>query len=258
MTRILLRIANAIVSIVVLLSLTIAGAYAGYALWDNSRIYSAAEDVQADMIKLKPKTEEGEDGPTFAELLNVNPDVCGWVTLDNTKIDHPIVQGQDNMCYINTDVYGNFSLAGSIFLDSRNDNAFGDTFSLLYGHHMENSGMFGDLDLYKDRQFFLDNTSGLLILPDSSYDLEIFACLVVEASDDMIFDPTRWQADISNLLSYTKENAMYFRQETLDMLAKEDCPHILAFSTCSAEFTDARTVVLARMENHLSGIQEGS
>lgn len=258
MTRILLRIANAIVSIVVLLSLTIAGAYAGYALWDNSRIYSAAEDVQADMIKLKPKTEKGEDGPTFAELLNVNPDVCAWVTLDNTKIDHPVLQGQDNMSYINTDVYGNFALAGSIFLDSRNDHAFGDTFSLLYGHHMENSGMFGDLDLYKDRQFFLDNTSGLLILPDSSYDLEIFACLVVEASDDMIFDPTRWQADISNLLSYTKENAMYFRQETLDMLAKEDCPHILAFSTCSAEFTDARTVVLARMENHLSGIQEGS
>lgn len=258
MFRLFLRTTNFLLSFVVLVFLCIAGAYAGYALWDNSQIYAAAENVQADMMKLKPKTDEAQQGPTFEQLQAINPDVCAWVTLDNTKIDHPVLQGQDNMSYINTDVYGNFALAGSIFLDSRNDNAFGDTFSLLYGHHMENSGMFGDLDLYKDRQFFLDNTSGLLILPDSSYDLEIFACLVVEASDNMIFDPTRWQADISNLLSYTKENAMYFRQETLDMLAKEDCPHILAFSTCSAEFTDARTVVLARMENHLSGIQEGS
>lgn len=257
MTRILLRIANALVSIVVLLSLTIAGAYAGYALWDNSRIYSAAEDVQADMIKLKPKTEKGEDGPTFAELLNVNPDVCGWVTLDNTKIDHPIVQGQDNMCYINTDVYGNFSLAGSIFLDSRNQNDFSDTVSLLYGHHMEHSGMFGDLDLYKDPDFFRENKTGTLITPDETYDLEIFACLLTEASDKEIFEPTDWHSNnLHSFEPYIQENALSLRQDVLDALLEQENPHILVLSTCSSEFTDARTIVLATMTPHRLGAEE--
>ena len=95
------------------------------------------------------------------------------MTLDNTNIDHPVVQGQDNLTYVNRDVYGNFALAGSIFLDSRNDSSFSDPYSLLYGHHMENSGMFGDLALYKEEAFFQENSTGYLITPEGVYDLEI-------------------------------------------------------------------------------------
>ena len=54
MLKILLKVANSVVSLVVALCLCTAGLYAAYALWDNSRIYAAAGDVQADMIKLKP------------------------------------------------------------------------------------------------------------------------------------------------------------------------------------------------------------
>lgn len=152
----------------------VAGVYAAYALWDNNRIYSAANDVQADMVKIKPAVEE-DGGASFEELLAINRDVCGWVTLDNTKIDHPVLQDSTNLTYINRDVYGNFALAGSIFLDTRNERDFSDAYSLLYGHHMENSGMFGDLDLYKDQTFFDENSAGMLILPDRAYNLEIFA-----------------------------------------------------------------------------------
>ena len=127
------------------------------------------------MLKLKP----AEDSPSFEELLAINPDFKGWVTLDGTNIDHPILQGKTNLSYINTDVYGNFSLAGSVFLDSRNNGNFEDTYSLLYGHHMENSKMFGDLDLYKEERFFRENQTGKLILPDRIYKLEIFASLIV-------------------------------------------------------------------------------
>lgn len=248
MARAILKVANGCISLIVILFLLVAGVYAGYALWDNNRIYSAAENVQADMIKLKPTVITAEDtAPSFEELLAINPDVCGWITLENTKIDYPILQGKTNLDYINTDVYGNFALAGSIFLDTRNDNSLTDAYSLLYGHHMENSGMFGDLDLYKDKDFFNSSTTGTLISLDGVYELEIFACLLVSSSDSHVFEPQRWRDDIDGLLPYINENALHTRENATSDLETTDAPKILAMSTCSSEFTDARTILLALM-----------
>ena len=103
--RFFLKTANSLVSLVVILFLTVAGVYSGYALWDNAQVYAAVDDVQSELLKLKPDAAE-EDGASFEELLAVNPDVCAWLTLDNTGIDYPVVQGEDNLSYINTDVYG--------------------------------------------------------------------------------------------------------------------------------------------------------
>ena len=246
--RFFLKTANSLVSLVVILFLTVAGVYSGYALWDNAQVYAAVDDVQSELLKLKPDVSE-EDGASFEELLAINPDVCAWLTLDNTGIDYPVVQGEDNLSYINTDVYGEFALAGSIFLDSSCDNTFHDQYSLLYGHHMENSKMFGDLDLYEDEEFFNENTTGMLILPDRSYELEIFACLRVSASEDAVFYPQQWQTNTDGLLEFVSENAMHIHQDTFDRIgSSEDFSQILAMSTCSSEFTDARTILLAVMK----------
>lgn len=86
-------------NLVVILSLSVAGIYAAYALWDNSRVYTAANDVQADMVKIKPVVEE-EGGASFEELLAINPDVCAWVTVDNTNIDLPVLQGSTNLTFL--------------------------------------------------------------------------------------------------------------------------------------------------------------
>lgn len=253
LSKMVLRAVTFLFNLTVSLLLVIACAYSAFALWDNSRIYSAAGDVQADMIKLKPQisADEGEEeGPGFSELLKVNPDVCGWLTLDGTQIDYPILQGETNFTYINTDVYGNFALAGSIFLDSRCGRDFTDTYNLLYGHHMADHKMFGDLDLYKDADFFEENRTGTLILPTDVYQLEIISCMLVGASEDRIFDPTRWRDDnIASLLDYVKQNSLYFREEALEELTAGEEPfRLLCLSTCASEFTDARTIVLTVMK----------
>ena len=252
-SKLFLKGANALVSFVVAVFLIVAGTYSVYALWDNEQIYAAADNVQADMIKLKPKvtvTAEGEEeeGATFDELLAINKDIRAWVTVDNTNVDFPVVQGEDNLSYINTDIYGNFALAGSIFLDSRNAPDFSDAYSLLYGHHMANSGMFGDLDLFKDERFFHDNRTGMLILPDRAYNLEIYACLLVKASEDNIFEPEAVSGDMNKLYDFCTENAMYVHAETIEAARNDPSAKTLALSTCSSEFTDARTIVLAVMQ----------
>lgn len=242
-----IRAANTLVSAVVVLFLLAAGAYSVYALWDNAQVYAAVDDVQAELLSMKP--ESGRDnGASFGKLRAVNPDVCAWLSVDNTAIDYPVLQGEDNMTYINRDVYGDFALAGSIFLDASCDDTFHDAYSLLYGHHMENSKMFGDLDLYKDATFFDENTTGELILPDRTYKLEIMACLLVPASEESIFEPQLWDADLDGLLDFARSNALDLHEDTFRRFEAEGGSQILAMSTCSAEFTDARTILLAWMQ----------
>ena len=275
MFRLLLRFLHGIISFAVATSLVTAGAYAGYALWDNQQVYSAAESTQLEMLRFKPRavTEAGvvEEAPSFDELLAINPDVCGWVTMDNTAIDHPILQGRNNLSYINMDVYGNFALAGSIFLDTRCSKDCSGNYNLLYGHHMDNHGMFGDLDLYKDEAFFNANTTGTLILPAGVYALRTMACIVTEASDDALFDPDNWQESTTDttdvdtltpspqevrrlmgLVDYCEENAMHINPDCVAELERRlnlgENPRILALSTCSSEYTNARTILLTLIE----------
>lgn len=248
-SRVFLKIANFVVSLVVFLALFAFGAFAVYALWDNEQVYSAVADAKADMLRLKPTADDADATPSFDQLLKINPDVCAWLTLDNTEIDYPVVRGTDNLHYVNTDVFGDYALSGSIFLDCRNSRDFSDPYSVLYGHHMANHLMFGDLDLYKDPSFFAENPSGRLLLPDGEYDLDIFACLLVNAGDNVIFNPTRRQTgNTSQLLQYVRDNALNLRSETLDALAVAESPRVLALTTCASEFTDARTIVLAAVK----------
>lgn len=250
LAQFMLQAANKLINLGVVVTLCLTAAYAAYALWDNSLIYRAVDDVQAEMLKLKP--EIGKQGPTFDELRKINPDVRAWVTLDGTKIDYPILQGKTNLTYINMDVYGKFALAGSIFLDSRNDGQFKDDYSLLYGHDMEESKMFGDLKRYKNKQFFNKNQTGTLILPDRAYDLKVYATLLIGSADERIFNPDHWQGNIEGLIAFAKAEALFINEAALKQgqQAPDKTPQILALTTCSSEFTQARTVVLAVMVPH--------
>ena len=166
-----LKFFDDVTSALVAVLLALLAVYAGYALWDNRQVYAAAEEVQASLLTLKPQ----EGGTPFAELRAVNADVCAWVTLDGTGVDYPVVQGKDNLTYVNTDVYGNFSLAGTIFLDTRCAPDFAGGYSLLYGHHMVSGQMFGDLEKYQDAAFLREHRTGTLLLPDGACTLEVFA-----------------------------------------------------------------------------------
>ena len=229
----ILRFLDDLSSAVVALLLMLLAVYAGYALWDNGQVYAAAEEVRTSLLALKPS----EDGPSFAALRAVNPDVCAWVTLEGTGVDYPVVQGADNLTYVNTDVYGEFSLSGTIFLDSRCAPDFSDAYGLLYGHHMVNGQMFGDLEKYQDAAFLETHTAGTLLLPERTCRLEVLGCLLIPASEERIFQPET--ADAAALLDWAGDTALVWR-------GSDAAPErVLALSTCSSAFTDARTVVLA-------------
>ena len=65
--RRVLKVANSLVTLVVVVFLIVAGAYSAYALWDNAQVYAAVDDVQSELLKLKPVVEE-DGGASFDEL----------------------------------------------------------------------------------------------------------------------------------------------------------------------------------------------
>lgn len=245
MQRKIVRIINGLVSAAEAVLLILVLLYAVYALWDNQHVYNKASNLQSQLLSFKPQ-EEDEQGPSFDELQKINPDVCAWLTMDGTRIDFPVLQGSNNFEYLSLDVYGEFSLAGSIYLDSRNARSYADPYSLLHGHHLDQGRMFGDLDLYKQRDFFDANTTGTLVTPDGIYHLDVIAYLPIKSTDDVIFAPQRWLEDAAPVLDYTVAHARYLHEETLST-ARESGARLLSLATCSSEASDARTIILCMM-----------
>ena len=238
----LLKWLNRCLNAAVILVIVAAMVYSLYSIWDNNSIYQAALDISQRILREKPN----DDQPSFDELQKINPDVCAWLTMNGTRIDGPIVQGENNEEYLNKDVYGEYSLAGTLFLDTRCSRDFGDFSGLVYGHHMEKHAMFGDLDLYLEREFFNQNTTGTLLIPDKKISLHVLAVQVVSDWDSWIFDPASADADPSGFLDYIESNAKYIHSSVLKRVKKNlDKYHILVLSTCSSHQEDDRTVVLA-------------
>ena len=254
MARRLLNFLDGLLNLITMLVIVVVGAYAGYALWDNEQIYASAGNVQEDMLLYKNSAED-DMMEMFEELRGINPDVQAWLELDNTKIDYPMLYGESNSYYLGRDVYKNFALAGSIFIDTRCDRELRSCYSLIHGHHMTNHMMFGDLDLYKDETFFWENRTGTVLLPDRKYELRTMAVLITHAVHEVIFEPQKWADDIEEPLLYAREVSMYKDEEMIDRLLLENeeaknggrKPQLIVMATCSSESDASRTVLLCEM-----------
>ena len=244
-----LKVSNYILTRVVVIVMILLLLLSGYFLWSNQRVYLDAEDVYNNLLKLKPEITDNNAKPDLKALKNINPDVIGWITVDGTKIDYPVVQGKDNLYYMNRDFYGKSSLSGSIFLDTRNSKDFSDAYSLLYGHHMDNHLMFGDLDLFKKETFFRDNSTGQLLTEEKVMELDVLAIMELPDSTKEIFNPTMWGSDLSNLASFIGEHALFVQEEALKNLkASPKMIQVISLVTCASGHTGMRTVLLLTAE----------
>lgn len=148
------------------------------------------------------------------------------------------------MEYVNKDVYGDFSLSGSIFLDSDNSRDLSDSYTLVYGHHMDNGAMFGDVVEFVNADYFDSHPTGTLYLPDATYSIEIFACVQVDAFDSMIYNPkAQPQGDVSELLNYVDEIAVQSRY-----IGVQPGDKVIGLSTCATAETNGRVVIFGRLD----------
>ena len=245
---------NKLLEVLAALLISLMLLYGGYSLWDtwqvNHRAFAGEE-----IMKYKPTGDTGGN-LSLSELQQINPDVCAWLTVDGTHIDYPVVQGRTNLEYLNKDIYGEFALSGSIFLDSRNNRDFTDSYSLLYGHHMENGAMFGDVTKFREKDYFEKHRTGTIYLPGESEEIQWFACLETDAYDPVVYNPESYgQENQSELLEYIQVHAVQYKEP--DVFLESNKPEdseaesqwkILGLSTCLEDQTNGRAVLFGIME----------
>lgn len=209
-----------------------------YAFWDTHQIMEVADSETYSMYK-----PNSEDDLTFDQIRAKNPDVLGWIDVYGTNIDYPIVQGKDNEEYLNKTVLGKFSTTGSIFLDASNKKDFSDFQNILYGHYMAERKMFGDMELFKSREFFNTHKYGVIHrVNKKSKGIEFFAFLKTVGTDDKILSIAKNSQEKPDLIDYIYENADYSRK--LDFGENEN---LVILDTCDLSVTNGRYIFIGRL-----------
>jgi len=232
------RIANDIINNALLVIIVALLAFAVYALWDSKQIYYAASKSNYEVYK--PDKEGG--GNTFKELQAINPEVIAWIDVYGTNIDYPVVQGEENSKYVNTNAEGRYSLTGAIFLDAGNSADFSDFNNILYGHHMDKNVMFGEIGSFAKKSVFDSHRYGNLFTGGKDYGIEFFALVEADAYDRQVFRIKVDEEERMLFLSGLLESAVQKRDVRVT-----GSDRIVLLTTCSTASTNGREILVGLM-----------
>lgn len=166
-----------IIAVILLIFLVCAISYLVYNFYNSNKNKSLYDDLQQDIIPDETTNELAQVNNQFVdkvkELQQENADVKGWVRIDDTKINYPLLQTTNNEYYLTHNYKKEKSSYGSIFINSncniKNENAN----VIIYGHDMQDGQMFKDLLQYKDKTFYEQHPIIKIATEESEQEYEI-------------------------------------------------------------------------------------
>lgn len=208
------------------------------------------ETAGKDTAQEETKTQgEPEILSKFTALYHENSDFSGWLSIEGTKINYPVMSRQgDNNYYLDKNFNGQEDKNGLLILDYRSNVLESGQNIIIYGHNMRTGVMFGTLKSYKDKDFCMEHQT---IRFDSLYsegEYSVVAAMLsaVAYEDEDVF--RYYDAiDISTKESFDEfkqnieSNALYITDESLEY--GDSC---LILSTCDYYTEDGRFVVIAK------------
>ena len=238
--------------LVLVVSIAVAG-YSGFQLYKGIKDYRDSENAYQNLAQnTEGQTEEtivtdqGErhnfTKANFEALAEINPDVVGWLSLEDTVINYPIVQGSDNEYYLHHLFTKEYNNTGCIFMDVDNAKDFSDLNTVLYAHHMRNGSMFAELEGYRDQEYYDTHRELVLQTPSGNYLVEPFAGLLTDGYSDYI--QIGFQ-DGDSFLSYVNQMRSQSTFQSDVTITAED--RILTMSTCRYDVENGRYAVFAKL-----------
>ncbi len=127
----------------------------------RERVVAENRDVRTDPESYDDKEKVTFDKskilPELADIYEINTDLIGWLSIEGTEIDYPVVQCEDSNFYLEHDFNKEENRNGQIILDTKCD-PFTPSYNLIIsGHHMRNGSMFGKLPLYSDSEYWREH-----------------------------------------------------------------------------------------------------
>ena len=196
-----------------------------------------------DVPETQP-TEPKEYAPIsvdFEALREVNPYVVGWIYCPDTPISYPIVQTANNTDYLRRGLDGVYRHGGTIFLDYRLEGDFSDYNSIIYGHNLLDSSMFGTLERYKDQSYYESHPTLYLLTPEQDYRVDLIAGLSLDARSVLYRTEHTFETYRDFLSSVLSQSNFQSGRTT------EGITRTLTLSTCSYSYDDARYIVVGTL-----------
>lgn len=185
----------------------------------------------------------------FQDLLAVNSDAVGWITVPGTSVDFPLLQTTDNAFYLRHDLHKNYERTGIPFVDYETDLKSGPHI-IIYGHNMSDTSTerFSQLRFYRDPDFCRDHPTIQLDTLYESTVYKVVAVYVITAleSDPDVFHFNRYitfadDGEWQDYLDEVQKRAFY----TVDGYAQPG-EKLLSLCTCMHVMENDRIIIMAR------------
>ena len=214
------------------------------------------QELQELMQEKEDEPGENSSGDSFIEvdagilaLHEENPDCIGWLTIEGTKIDYPVMyRPGDKNYYLHRDFNGEYSANGCLFLSEKCDPEISDNL-IIYGHHMNSGKMFAALEGYKQQAFYEEHP---LILFNTLHGKETYQVMAafstpVYTGNDFAyytFTKAENEGEYQAFINAIMERSFY---ETGITAVYGD--KLLTLSTCEYSQKNGRMVVVAKQVN---------
>ncbi len=194
------------------------------------------------------KTIELEVLEEYQTLYNKNKKLIGWLKIDDTNIDYPVMQTANNEYYLDHNFDQEYDKNGSLFLDKDCDVVHRNTNLIIYGHHMKSGRMFGNLNQYSSEEYGKKHS---LIQFDTIYEKGTYEVMYVFRSriyneEEVVFKYYQFfdAASEKEFESNMQEMAALSLYDTGVTASFGD--ELLTLSTCDNSEADGRFVVVAK------------
>ncbi|WP_195951613.1 class B sortase [Clostridium saudiense] len=251
------KIINIILVAIIIVCLSIIG-YKYYNYNKDDKLNSEIQDLQpvineaSDSDNNSSGENDGQDqskegnyvnSANEEELKSINSDYKMWIQIENTNINYPVVQSSDNDYYLKHNFRKESNISGTVFVESAND-IDNDKNIILYGHNMRNGTMFNNITNYKEESFFNEDNKINIIMNNTLYEYEVFSVYVKNVSEVNLAIGFANEDEFINYAYNEADESLY--KKDVDFSAEDN---LITLVTCSYEFTDARTIVVARRCN---------
>ena len=215
---------------------------------ETNKITEEIEETTQENIQ-ETNNQNSERILKVQKLQEENSDIVGWLEIEGTSINYPVLQGTDNEYYMTHNYKKQKSKNGSIFLTKDYDWSIPSSNLLMYGHNLNNGTMFQELLKYAKEEFYKEHPIIRFTTnkEDAEYEIiSVFKSRVYYKTEKNVFRyyffvNANSEAEYNEFVQNAKKASIY----DIDKTAKFG-DQLITLSTCSYHVEDGRFAVVGR------------
>ena len=231
--------------VILLISLILVSSYNIFKELQNNKEQEAVFEELIEMVEQVDNESEETSIRNLKALYEINNDFVGWLSIEDTTINYPVVQSKDKSnYYLKRDFYKQYSSYGTPYISEQCEINQSDNI-IIYGHNMKNKSMFGALENYKSKEYYDSHQHITFETLDNITTYEIFAVfktIAYNSNGFRYYDYINFnnEKEYKEFIEECNERSFYKTNK---------CPEygnkLLTLSTCEYSSTNGRLVVIA-------------